>query len=610
MPRDDAKQDKVQGKDEIDRFGEARSALKQIFDLLEVERVIVVDDDLNSDPQLSDFTQRCFRFFNQNPLRLRCIDGLELQEGVEEDFDEDIRPQLEDIWGDLDEVEQSQLMEKLDWIAPEKTVSALKQLCEGYQIDFLSLQGWRDSFAANTSDDALAKTIFLFDLDMSKEVAAGGCDDEGMRLISEMLKSGRNCQCALFSHRVEEDAEYDAWREYVADYDLKEYQHDFVVISKKHLPKAPIVFAQRLKRAAIAPLCDELTEEVVNVLDAALGDAKREIDDLNIYDFEEIVFQSSHNEGVWEPDTVLRILALYTQRSARRRLKENKRVEGAAAQVRKVIDFPYRPPDAPAPSSREILRLERYEEKAFLCDHLIPLDLGDIFRNEDGQEFVLLAQQCNIMCRNSDDFVRPHSVTIAPLVVKGKVKPTPRLWEMEAYATGKGEYTYVDFLDVISVPILALDLTVFNNNGKSVFYMDSVCPLNAIPAWRKRHEQVSDEIKSIVGRYATASIQLANEGEPEPAASEPSATNDAEEVVVDNGIDTQQLLCHALTNSVSGAVVGAIDLESRMISYNIERVSRLKPPYASALLRAYAAYLARDGFDHDLTRTNQSPRAS
>ena len=145
-----------------------------------------------------------------------------------------------------------------------------------------------------------------------------------------------------------------------------------MVISKKHLPDAPVSFAQRLKRAAIAPLCDNLKDEVVKVLNTSLEEAKKEIDDLNIYDFEEIVFQSSHNEGVWEPDTVLRILALYTQRSARKLLKENKEIETVAARVRDVIELPYRPSDAPAPSSHDILRLERYEEKEFLDDHHIP----------------------------------------------------------------------------------------------------------------------------------------------------------------------------------------------------------------------------------------------
>lgn len=133
---------------------------------------------------------------------------------------------------------------------------------------------------------------------------------------------------------------------------------------------------------------------------------------------------------------------------------------------------------------------------------------------------------------------------------------------------------------------------------------------NVVPAWRQRYEQVSNEIKCTVEQYKAALNYIASGSEVESAASTISAINDGEKIIPDDGADARQLLCKALTSSVPGAVVGVIDLENKEISYNIERVSRLKLPYAAALLRAYAAYLATDGFDHDLTRTRQSQRAS
>ena len=211
------------------------------------------------------------------------------------------------------------------------------------------------------------------------------------------------------------------------------------------------------------------------------------------------------------------------------------------------------------------------------------------------------------MCRNSDDFVRAQSVTIAPLIPNGGGE---RLWEMEAYSTDKNHRMYVNFLDAISVPILALDLTVFSKNGKSVLLADSECPTGVVPAWSKRHKQVLDEVKSIVKQYKTALSQVSPRTEAESSASVASADTDADKVVPDNDPDAEKLLCQALTKSVPGILVGAIDVETPGVSYNIERVSRLKPPYASVLLRAYATYLARDGFDHDLTRTNKSTTVS
>ena len=198
MPTNNATQEQESVEEEIGDFEDARRALKQIFDLLGIEQVIVVDDDLDSEPELGDFTERCRNFFNKKPQRLSCIPKLTVREG--DDFDDDIRPQLEEMWQPANDDSRDQLMVRLGWIAPKKTVSSLKNLCQGYTIKFLSLQDWKAEFDVNTSKDVLGKTIFLFDLDMSKE--KNGHNDEGMRLIAELLKTVKNCQCALFSHLV------------------------------------------------------------------------------------------------------------------------------------------------------------------------------------------------------------------------------------------------------------------------------------------------------------------------------------------------------------------------------------------------------------------------
>ena len=66
--------------------------------------------------------------------------------------------------------------------------------------------------------------------------------------------------------------------------------------------------------------------------------------------------------------------------------------------------------------------------------------------------------------------------------------------------------------------------------------------------------------------------------------------------------ETTYLVAQAVAGAMPGLASPSIDVGSRSLTYNLRRVSRLKAPRAGAVLRAFAAYVSREGFDHDLTR--------
>lgn len=560
----------------------ARAAIDRVFGLLGVKDVIVVDDEVRVGAEFSDLVKQLTKIKQENPLRLnqlKELNGVDLRGSLEE-----IRDDLESAWEKLLPEEQDTLLTKMGWTPGRRTFELLRTLLGSYTLKFLSLAEWREQEAALIAPESLAVSLLLFDLDMSRE---NGASDEGMKIIGSLLrKVGGQCHCGLLSHRVSKDEEYSDWQQYVTEYNLGEHQGRFVVISKKHLPESPMVFAQRLKRAAISSACDQLRGEVERVLGDAVANATGKLSDLNVYDFEEIVFQSSYIEGVWEPDTLLRIFALHTQSAARSLLKSNGVVESLASRIRSVVDIGYRPVDAPAPSSREIMWAENYEPGEFLAQHHIPLELGDIFRSTDrGGELVLLAQPCDLMCRNGDKSKRISEALVAPIISRSRGDETldreAAYWKLEKYSKDGETEKYVDFHGVRAVPILALDLTVFHGEGRAYFHAEASCPANIVPSWRTRYEVIGAEISGLLKRLASA----------------------VDGIIDANASGTMQLINHALTSSVPGLLTGTLDLRSASLAYDVQRVARVKSPRAGALLRAFTAYLSRDGFDHDLTKT-------
>jgi len=561
-------------------LAQARKDVGRLCELTGVNKVVIVDDELEAKPEFENLVGRYVKLRNESPETLAKIPQFE---SIDREGDlEDIRPDLQEVWDSFDEPKQDELLAELGWITGQKTFAALTDLLTNQQTIFLSLKQWRDRKEELTTPEALAESLYLFDLDMEKE---GGAIDEGMRTIQSLLRGVTGqCLCGLLSHLVAEDNEYEDWQTFVQNYDLHDHKDRFAVISKKHLPASPMAFAQRLKRVAITSHCVEIREKVEGVLDDAFSEAKGKLASLNVYDFEEIVFQSSYAEGVWEPDTLLRVLSLHTQQAARNLLKSNRGVESLASKIRSVVDIGFRPDDAPVASSRKIMRLELYEDASFLSNHHIPLDLGDIFRRTTGAtEFVLLAQPCDIMCRNIGDD-RAKEVLVAKIIEMpiGKMpSPDPKAyWKLIEYSTDTNKVKYVDFRSVSAIPIMALDMTVFNNNGLSSFKVGSPCPASVIPSWQRLHQKINRQIGVWIRRFEN-SVSI----KPKDSIGE-----------------SRKLVADALTGSVQDYTTGKFDLKNSKLTYDVKRVSRVKPPRAASLFRSYTAFLTRDGFDHELTR--------
>lgn len=572
--------------DAEDALTTARDFVAQLFSIMGIDRVVVVDDAYSASPQVADILGACIAFANAGKLDLvRTIPQFKDLELPADDVDI-CRRHIEAVVNEMDEDERKsiavQLVDAGDqrWDQEDLTRTALNDLLSAYDVKQFSLQEWQSARDTLLSPESAQRTLFLFDQDMT---ANGGSDSEGIAIIADLLRNSAlpAMHCGLVSHTVPEHHEFDTWNKLARDNDLDNHKGRFAVLSKAHLRSDPQAFAFRLKRVAISPRCDSLKTMVCEAIEKAHNAATQRLNSLNIYDFEQIVFQSSYLEGVWEADTLIRIFNLFHRDEARKIASANADLRRTADDVRRVVTLPFKPTDAPKSSSCKIRRLELYEDGEFLNAHHCPVELGEVFQKTNGsKQFILIGQPCELMVRGDG---RRHG--LAEVVLAKVVRKEPRnkraCFKLAFFDAETFAHAWVDFHETISVKTSILDLAAFQSDGSTQLTLDQPMPSRLIPAWQERFAVLNAEFATTVERYGQA---LTNAG------GQLSASAD----------DAMQ---HMLTNTVTGVVKGSIKFQgAKAVSYDFRRVCRLKEPIASAMLRSYAGYFSRDAFEHDFTR--------
>ncbi|MGW8178799.1 MAG: hypothetical protein ACWGQW_08555, partial [bacterium] len=387
-------------------LSEAKSHVGSLFDIMQIRRVVIVDDAFAASPAVPDLVGKCLSLAREGKVdELRAIE--EFRDVPFQEDEEVWRAMLEralDGFGEEDRKRVAVALvagDEADGGDEEESYNILSELFSEYEVFTLSLQAWEDGQPELLKEDVCGETLFLFDRDMQQ---GGGHANQGIEIIAGLLtRAGApSLYCGLLTRTVDPESESNAWGEHTDQYGLEGVKDRFVVVSKEHLHKDVRQFAQRLKRVAIAPRCEKLRNRVAEVIEEAGDSAKSELAKLSVYDFEQIVFQSSFLEGVWEPDTLIRVFTLFHRRAALAQAYTDDEINEVATEVRRVVSIPWKSEEDAEPSSREIQRMEIYEDGEYLRRCHMPIELGDVFKKKNGnRHFVLLAQPCDLMVRSN-----------------------------------------------------------------------------------------------------------------------------------------------------------------------------------------------------------------
>jgi hypothetical protein len=439
---------------------------------------------------------------------------------------------------------------------------------------FSSEQDWLNEEGSILDTSKTEKTLILFDEDLS----GSGEGREGLELVKRILSittADHQICCGLLSHKYQPETVTAEWDVLCLKEGLDRSR--FVLIPKRFV-RDPNAFATLIKITAISRDCTELKNRTKELLEAALNAASSELEKINVYDLEEIVFRAAYEEGVWEPETLLRLFGLFHRIETRKRAIADSELQRLAAVVRKlsiVVDNDSE--NLPSHHIWELERLEKYDAADYLNVLHRPIDLGDIFEIGTGKKkrkYILIAPQCDLMVRSKvgtrgNDADTTKEVVLARLT-QHKNKRLNASWELDHYQ--RNTEWFVDFKATKVIQLWVLDLCVFNADGSATFATGNAPPKYLIPAWEERYKFLSKKIATLVESYRSLKP---NEAQAEKVA---------------------QLLLRPTNDESFGS--GSLDMTAGKISFPIVRVERLLTPRSTNMVSAYTQFLTREAYEH------------
>jgi len=614
---------------ETSKIEEAKAVINKLLDALGITRIICVDDVYIQSITFGDALGVL------NDLGLETAQTT-IGGGIRLSTDDDIRTeQFREHWESLSRDQQQDLFQRLSGEIGEGSIQAgfdaqdieaadmLQTLFEGREFHAKSLTAWKIQRRQYFEEARIHKTLFLFDENLTRD---GGAATGGRTLIREVLAldETRTSMCGLLSHNIRPESEYDIWGAFTGpDYD---FDPDRVIpVSKSYLQNNPLTFAQRIKLTILNPHCKNLRSKASRIISQAQKEAQKKIEQISVYDFEQIVFKASNKEGLWEPDTLFRLYGLFQRLEARQRAKGNKKLHNLSAIIRSVSAVPIAgefsevneckagdsknipaeiaPMDTQLRPQRPwaIQRLELYESADYLNGYHLPIELGDIFEKTSGPKrkrgkYILITQPCDLMVRTETgkrrsvitEGVLAKIVDDLPIDKKnGLPKQQDMHYELRYFDTSSGDPHYVSFLETYLIKLCVLDLCVFWEDGEAKIGLKDKSPRNIIPAWGKYHDTLLGNAKEIIENYSKLQKmrELYNKRrEPKNHASD-------------------KLLRLAIPKSSDPELfIGTIDTAKNILIYDCKRVERLCQAHAAALLTKYSNFTSRAAFDLDFGR--------
>lgn len=565
---------------------EARTAVEGILNALDVARVVYVDDANDESVSVEDVIAAA-----QGLDRALLLSTLpELGDSVPDDQDV-LATKIREVWEQLDPAVQAERRQEVVVVARQHDsnetddvadVSILSQLIPRGKLVSLSPAQWEAQRDQLLQDSKEQRTLFLFDRDFSD---AGGDSEGGIKIIASLLARNdtESLICGLLTHTVTPETQPQQWADLSNAHGIP--RDRFVVIPKLHLSKAPILFAQTLKFTALSPDFTVLKRKTKEIIAAAATVAADRVEKVSIYDLDHIVFQVSADEGLWEPEMLFRLHAMFHRLESRRLAHDGGALEAIAAKLRTVSGIPTRCDLLPTPGSAWALQREEWYE---LDDHInknhLPLELGDIFERVGGdsvKKYILLAQPCDLMVRGDGQrHPEPNRVPLAEVV---PADTTPHYSEeMPYFDTSPATKWFVKLKSVHFVRGFLLDLCVFNQDGVVKLTVDGNAPSGIRPAWKARHD--------ILSRYWGRAVRKAEMFA--PVANESQAVTQVKQKFAR---DLGGLLFDDDLFKGSLAEAGGV----RSVTYNCKRVGRLSRARAIGLLMSYTATLGRPAYDRD-----------
>jgi len=591
--------------------------IQELLNHLAITKVYFIDDAINTDTGKETFKGVVNSIISKG--KIEELQAINLQ-GIDFSQEEILSQHIDEVWDDLNPGKQMGYFKKVYGIdgTPEamndfNVSNGLQAFFNNGQIEFLTPNEWEDKNDKILSEIPEDKKILvIFDQDL--KLAEGRFKDQlvqGEQLILELKQKNVSDKVivSLLTHTVTSCEEELPKRTQICTANQSLNNSDFFVLAKRRLSK-PEMFADGLKKVCLNTFCENIKDQTISILESAQKNTIERLQTFDTYDFDHTVFKSSHHEGVWEPETLLRITDIIFKDEVRKLMVGQNYMTSvnpaicAATELSKV-EFKINDSINPYSERFKLRHQEIYEAGELLNKLRKPIDNGDIFEVTDGEKkgkkFILVAQECDMMVRGKDGnrgartaiLIEVKTYTEKQLLKQVADKYQKDIkdekinnhffadrFKLEYFEEGKNNVGLVHFSKAVVIDLNVLDLIVFNESGEAKYDLDSstydVKFHNA--AWQKRHDLISKEFadyKTFIDEHYTAT--------------------DTVEEPLKQAMQTQFNYLFSFIDKVGIQ----LNYAPNKFDFGMKRTMRLRDPKSKYLLNRYYQHLSRIAEPHD-----------
>lgn len=591
--------------------------LANLLSLLNIEKAYYIDDYNRIDelPILSYLLKKIFSAQQIDTLK-QIFEGLDLNYNVpdEDAFGEEIAKIWEGLGTEMKRVYVEKIHQHNDGEFNPKDYCRTKELKEHFpenSLELLTPDEWDETFEHLKNELGKDKNVLLlFDQDLkkaTKERYSNGTT-KGQNLVLEVKQSAikENAFCALITHLIENTSKELEERDRI----LSELnaggkvldKKDFLALTKERIQN-PELLCDGIKKTLLNPYFEKIKEESITVLEKTQIKVKSRIETLDTYDFDLTVLRSSYTEGVWEMETLFRIINNIQADYLKQTMSElgySKKVNPDIKKSKAISDitFEVNTNEKPYLGAYELRHQDIYVAGELLNKLHMPIENGDIFEVTEGKGkglYILVAQECDLMMRsdgkrnrdtNTATLIKitPYSIKLDHEITDFKGHYFANKFKLDYFNKGTTEFGVVKFNNAFTVNLNVLDLCVYSNDGASKLNVDVDFDKDLVSkSWEERYNQLRAFFKKQADECDTLFEEI-----------DRSNLNAERASLIKKSKYVKIFPMHNFGKETNYA--------DRTFDFGLKRVIRFKHDGASYLLDRYYKHLSRKADAHDFAR--------
>lgn len=451
-----------------------------------------------------------------------------------------------------------------------------------------------------------SSVAFIVDLN-----EAGGQNARGLEILKLLHASGTQSTAFILTHATtaqnEASQEASLRSSLAAENGL--LQMPICVIAKKRMEDAKSKeeldheLLVSIKRASLR----KSMSQVVSAADTVIKDAFRDTAEglLNVppEQLEEYVYERGYMEGVSELHVVERILTSQIGQKLQNFFGNDKRAQESASRLRKLRGINIkRASEAPDPRLVQYRHDEVFEAEDLINRSYAPISCGDVFAVDKHEKdlknisamFVVLAQPCDIALRPKDRFRAKETAVLVPLVKLKAKDDAGGPGVLPCDLNGAKWRCDLDKATLVSVPIL--DLASFRDDGRVRIDQAQSKPDDLLPSHERIYvPRVESPLKVIAGRF--------------PVDDQGRAAHPSLRLTFGYENEFSHFYTARLKDAKAANGAARIPELPKRVTWGLQRVGRIRPPYSLSFLEEYLRDMGRRAFDRDFIATPESEAA-